>query len=75
MIVTYRHYRTIPSREGTGYCRGKGQAWFERHGLDFRDFVRNGIAEETLLATGDGMAQQLVAWARECEARGAAHGR
>ena len=68
MIVTYRHYRSIPARDGIGFCRGKGQEWFDRHGLDFRDFVRNGVDESVLLATGDGLAINLVAWARECEA-------
>lgn len=74
MIVTYRHYRTIPSRRGIGYCRGKGAEWFARHGLDFRDFVRNGIDEQQLLATGDGMALRLVEWARQCAAQEPAHG-
>lgn len=75
MKVTYRHYRTIPSRGGVGYCRGKGQDWFNRHGLDFRDFVKNGIDAEVLLATGDGMAEQLVNWARTCAAKEGAGGR
>lgn len=74
MIVTYRHYRSIPSRRGIGYCRGKGHEWFDRHGLDFRAFVREGIAADVLLATGDGMAIALVEWARQCEAEAAAHG-
>ncbi len=74
MIVTYRHYRSIPARHGTGYCRGKGQEWFDRHGLDFRAFVKHGIDESVLLATGDGLAITLVAWARECEAQEPARG-
>jgi len=74
MIVTYRHYRTIPSRGGIGYCRGKGAEWFARHGLDFRAFVRDGIDDRVLLATGDGMAARLVEWARACEAQESARG-
>ncbi len=73
MIVTARHLFTIPSRNPrNGYCRGQSREWFRRHGLDWRDFVRNGIAAETLEATGDGLALALVDWARKCEA--AAHG-
>ena len=75
MIVTYRHYRTIPSRGGVGYCRRKGQEWFDRHGLDFRDFVQHGLDESVLLATGDGMARHLVEWARACAAEEAPGGR
>lgn len=74
MIVTYRHYRSIPSRAGIGYCRGKGHEWFERHGLDFRAFVKHGIDEALLLATGDGMAIALVEHARRCEAGRVGHG-
>lgn len=75
MIVTYRHYRTIPSRRGIGYCRGKGQEWFDRHGLDFREFVKNGIDADVLLATGDGMAIRLVEHARKVDNEEMAGGR
>lgn len=67
MIVTHRHFRTIPARRGRGYCNSGGRAWFARHGLDWHDFVHEGIDEAALLATGDGMALQLVEWARQCE--------
>lgn len=71
LIVTSAHLRTIPYfRAAPGFCLPKARTWFKRHGLDFRDFLDNGIPAETLLATGDGMAQALVRWARECtEAR------
>jgi len=68
VIVTYAHFRTIPARAGRGYCCGGGRRWCKRHGLDWTDFVKHGIAEETLLATGDGMANALVRWAHECDA-------
>ena len=75
MIVKYRHYRTIPARDGKrGYCRAKGQEWFDAHGLDFRAFVHDGIDEAVLLATGDGLAQQLVQWAHRCESEAVEHG-
>lgn len=61
-----QHLRTVPYF-GTrgGYCARGTRAWFERHGLDFRAFVREGLPEETLVATGDGMAIALVRWAHE----------
>ncbi len=70
LIVTTRHLFTVPGfSKRSGFCRGKSRDWFRAHGLDWADFVRNGIAAERLIATGDGLALALVAWARECEAR------
>lgn len=70
MIVTMQHLRTVPYfRSSPGYCLPKSRAWCTRHGIDFAAFIRNGIDEEQLLATGDGMAIALVNWAHECEAR------
>lgn len=67
LIVTTRHLFTIPgfSKRG-GFCRGKSRAFFDAHGLDWKDFVTNGIAAEKLEATGDSLALALVSWAREC---------
>lgn len=72
MRVMFQHLRTVPSRPsrtGKGYCRDKSKAWARAHGIDWRDFVRNGIEAETLEATGDAFALALVKHARECEAR------
>ena len=75
MIVTFRHMLTIPGfSERRGFCRPKAKAWAKRHGIDYRDFVRNGIEAEKLEATGDAFAIALVKWARECEAKEPAHG-
>lgn len=69
MIVTLRHLRTIPYfRSRPGFCLPKARTWFRDHGLDFADFIRNGVDENALLATGDGMAEALVRWAHESEA-------
>jgi hypothetical protein len=68
MVVTMQHLRTIPYfGRRPGFCLRGARAWFERHGLDFRAFVREGIDAELLLATGDGMARALVEWARQSE--------
>lgn len=70
MIVTTRHFFTIPGFSARpGFCRDGGKKWFAAHGLDWADFVRNGIEAERMAATGDALGLALVAWARECEER------
>ena len=68
LIVTTKHLFSVP-RHSTrpGQCRGGARDFFRAHGLDWQDFVRNGIAAERLEATGDAVALELVAWARACE--------
>lgn len=51
---------TIDDIRKAGHCVKGAREWFARHGLDFRDFVRNGIDEETFLASGDAMAREIV---------------
>jgi hypothetical protein len=41
-------------------CAIGTRKWFKEHKLDFRDFLRNGIDEEILLATGDAFAVAVV---------------
>lgn len=57
---------TITSRElvRCGICFEGQKDWFEKHGLDIRDFVKNGILASKLTATGDGMALRAVKVAR-----------
>lgn len=70
LIVTQLHLSTVPGlRRKPGFCVTKSREWAKRNGIDFKDFMRNGIDAEVLTATGDGLALRLVAWARECEAR------
>lgn len=47
------------------YCNTGARLFFARHGLDWRDFLFNGIDAQALLATGDAMAEAVVAAARE----------
>lgn len=54
MIITITDIRL------TGHCVSGTRDWFKAYGLDFRDFIRNGIDAEVLLATGDALAQQVV---------------
>jgi hypothetical protein len=41
-------------------CTEGGRNFFNRHGLDWVDFLRNGILASKLLATGDTMALKVV---------------
>jgi len=43
-----------------GFCASGTRKWFARYGLDYSDFLKNGIDEEKLLATGDPMALATV---------------
>tara|TARA_B100000519_G_scaffold170166_1_gene155725 strand:- start:3589 stop:3759 length:171 start_codon:yes stop_codon:yes gene_type:complete len=45
-------------------CSRGARAFFERHGLDWQDFLENGVPAEKLLATGDAMAERTVEVAR-----------
>ena len=41
-------------------CSRGAREFFGRHGLDWSEFVKNGLPEETILATGDAMAKRVV---------------
>lgn len=43
--------------------------WWTANGLDWRGFVKNGIAGEDLLATGDPVAERVVEIARNEDGR------
>ena len=45
-------------------CSRGARAFFERHDLDYSDFLRNGIDTETLEKTGDAMALRVIEVAR-----------
>lgn len=49
-----------------GMCMLPGaKTWFERYGLDWKDFIRNGVAIEDVIATGDELGMQVVRIARD----------
>ncbi|MFN3862303.1 MAG: hypothetical protein ACK4R2_12635 [Roseateles sp.] len=56
---------TIDHVRAAGLCVPGTRTWFARQGLDFRAFLREGIAAEMLLATGDAMARRVVEHARQ----------
>lgn len=57
-VITIDHVRAV------GLCVNGTRTWFSRHDLDFRAFLRDGCDADTLLATGDAMAQRVVDYAR-----------
>lgn len=68
LIVTIQHLHTVPTwTTRTGYCAKQSRAFFAEHGLDWLEFVREGIDAELLLATGSALAEHLVAHARTVE--------
>lgn len=45
-------------------CSRGARAFFQRHGLDWQEFLRAGISAQKLIETGDAMALALVEVAR-----------
>lgn len=66
MIVTIEHLHTVPTWTGRqGFCHKQCRTFFLQHNLDWQDFLRNGIDEQLLLATGSALATHVVEHARE----------
>lgn len=55
---TMRHIRQCKM------CSRGARAFFDRHGLDWSEFLRAGLPVEALEQTGDAMAMQVAAAAR-----------
>lgn len=51
---------TISDIRAAGHCPSGIKRWFDAQGLDFRDFLKNGIPAKDFLASGDGQAEQVV---------------
>ncbi len=58
-----------------GYCNRGARVWFARHRLDWGRFIEQGLPAPLLLATGDSMAEDVVAVAQERTASEVADGR
>jgi hypothetical protein len=54
MIITHADAR------GIRFCNRGMRAFFERHKLDWTTFIKEGLPEEEILATGDAMAEEVV---------------
>ncbi len=58
VVVRMEHLRRL------GYCSRGVRAFCDRHNLDFMSFLTDGIGEDELAATGDGMALAAIEEAR-----------
>lgn len=45
-------------------CSKGARTFFTRYGLDWNDFLKNGVEVEKVLATGDAMGKKVVEVAR-----------
>lgn len=51
---------TIDDIRKAGHCARGAKNWFDQYGLDFRDFLKNGITATQMLDTGDAQGAQVV---------------
>ena len=58
---------TMDDIRKAGHCARGARDWFERHDLDFRAFLKQGISVEKFLISGDALAQRVVELKRERE--------
>lgn len=58
---------TMQDVRAAGFCGFGARRWFEAYGFDFRAFMTDGLPAETLLATGDALAETVVAKKRAAE--------
>ena len=58
-LVTMKHIRQAD------LCAKGAREWFASHGFDWGDFLENGKDADELDATGDALAHQVTAIARQ----------
>lgn len=67
MIITWSHFKNYRNKCGKGYCVKGGKRWFERYGLDWKMFLKDGLPEEQFADTGDALGINLVKYAHSLE--------
>ena len=58
MIIKMEHMR------GCMMCRQGVKKFFEDHGIDWKDFLKNGVDEKVLLACKNALSDKVVEFAR-----------
>lgn len=56
---------TVNDVRAAGFCARGMKAWFDGHGLDFRAFLKDGMAVEDVAALNDAMAERVIAKRRQ----------
>ena len=52
-------------RESKCFCIEGGKTFFEKHGLCWRDFIKNGVCAKKIKSINDAMANRILECARE----------
>jgi len=60
---------TIQDLRAARYCLAGVRPWFQRHGLNWQDFLSHGIDAERLRATGDALIEPVIQVAKMRQAR------
>jgi uncharacterized protein YllA (UPF0747 family) len=58
---------TVNDSHDLGYCNKGVRAFFARHELSWRDFIRNGIETDKVEHIDDAMARKLIEYAKKKE--------
>ena len=58
---------TLQDLRASRLCFQGARPWFRRHGLDWQQFLKEGLDAETLAATGDALALRVIAIAETRE--------
>lgn len=61
MILVQHHHMKAA---GINFCNKGARLFFQRHGLDWDQFRKEGIPEDDLIATNDALAMRVVEQAR-----------
>ena len=67
-IVTMAHARAVIRPNGKGLCARGMRAFAEQHGLDYLEFVREGVDAGKLRKTNNAFAEMAIAVAEAEEA-------
>jgi len=59
---------TIQDLRASRLCFQGARSWFRRHGLDWQNFLKEGLDAEILAATGDALALRVITVAEAREA-------
>ena len=57
------------------FCHAGARGWFARQGIEWQEFLQEGVSAERLRATGDEVVEVAIRAAEAREARGGADGR